>query len=268
MADTRRSKSSIQTLFADNTAGDISAQDARDGWESVHPENVVQTAADASEPSSGQVTGDLFLPNNGFYLKRYSGSAFVPWGPIFPMTKPVDANYAWVNQGGASVTTTNGGIFLSAPAGLGDNVRIRKKSAPSTPYTITAAFLPQCVGVQYAAVGLAFRQSSDGKMHVFWGLFDGSSKFYSTKYTNPTTFSAHYANVETGSIGGGPVLFLRIADDGSNRISSISYDGVNFLQVHSVGRTDFITADEVGFVVNSANATYAAGATLLSWKEA
>ena len=107
MPDTRREKSALQTLHADNTAGDISAQDNRDGWETCHPSTVVQTAAMASEPASGMVTGDLFLPSNGFYLERYSGSAWVPWGPIWPMTKPVDGDYAWINQGSATVTTTN-----------------------------------------------------------------------------------------------------------------------------------------------------------------
>jgi hypothetical protein len=45
----------------------------------------------------------------------------------------------------------------------------------------------------------------------------------------------------------------------------MSADGQHFMAIHTVGRTDFLTADEVGIVVNSQNATFAAAGTLLSW---
>jgi hypothetical protein len=63
-------------------------------------------------------------------------------------------------------------------------------------------------------------------------------------------------------------MFFRIADDGANRISSISTDGINFRVIHTVARTDFLTADQVGFFVNCQETTWDAGMTLLSWKEA
>ena len=81
MAGTRRSESALDTLFADNTAGDISAQDGRDVITSVHPEKVIQTGAHGSIPGS-PLTGDLYLPNDGYSLHRYSGSAWIGWGRI------------------------------------------------------------------------------------------------------------------------------------------------------------------------------------------
>lgn len=263
MADTRREKAALQTLHGDNTSGDISAQDNRDGWETCHPANIIQTAAFASEPAAGQITGDLFFPNNGFFVERYSGSAWAPWGPVFPFTKPVDGDFAWVNQGGATVTTTNGGIALYTSADTGFLLRLRVKTAPATPYTITTYILPALGPANFSIVGMCFRQSSDGKLAT-WGLINSSgAKLQSAKFTSATAFSATYSEIAQP-----PLIprWWRIADNGTSRICSFSADGVNFITFHTVGRTDFMTADQVGFFVQ-AN-TYDACATLLHWKEA
>ena len=49
----------------------------------------------------------------------------------------------------------------------------------------------------------------------------------------------------------GPMLWIQIADDGSNRTTSISIDGLNFVQTHSVSRTDFLTGDQLVFGIDS-----------------
>jgi hypothetical protein len=265
MPDTRRALSALQTLYADNTAGDISAQDLRDGVQSMHGEQLIQSDTHANEPASGQLTGDLFLPSNGYTLRRYSGSAWVPWGPIFPFTRVVSGDFAWINQGTATITTTNGGVHLS-DTDVGLNLRIRKKSAPATPYVITAAFLLAPALVNGQKVGLCFRQSSDGKVHAFgFGRGAGVLTLASEKWAGPGSYTAAYSDVTT--IGDFGLAFLRIADDGSNRICSYSPDFQNWYTFHSVGRTDYLTADEVGFFLDPRTASYATAGTLLSWKE-
>lgn len=228
------------------------------------------TDAYGSRPSPSN-DGDLFFPSDGFYVERDTGAAWVPWGPLFPMTAPVDGDYAWINQGGASVSTTKGGIFLNGPATAGNNLRIRKKAAPSTPYTITAAFFtlsdPRATA-NVGRAGLVFRQSSDGKLHGFFLYFNGVPiELFSSKFTDATTFSAHYPGFGVALQQRGGLYWLRIADDGTNRKGSISSDGQNWVEVHSVSRTDHLTADEVGFFVNANDATYGVGMTLLSWKQ-
>jgi hypothetical protein len=229
------------------------------------------TAAYASRPAAGN-DGDLFLPSDGFQLERDTGAVWVPWGPIFPLTAPIDGDFAWVNQGGASVATTNGGIFLSAPVNASTGWRIRKKSAPSTPYTLTVAILPYMMFVSFHRLGVLFRQSSDGKLVTFEVSYDSTAnaalcKLVVNKWTNETTFSAEYTNI----LKAHPLnalIFLRISDDGTNRVCSYSTDGQHFRQVHTVGRTDFLTANEVGFGADPNNATHVLGLTLLSWKQA
>lgn len=231
--------------------------------------NVTYSSAAGNEPSA--TTGDVYFPTNGIWLSRRGASAWVPWGPLFPFTDPALQTFAWLNQGGASVDTSAGGVFLSAPLSATASLRIRKKSAPSTPYTITAAMFGLLNSISYQGAGLMFRESGSGKVQTFG--FDlgtpsaGGTQFISaTKWTNETTFSAHYTQRPTAWIGGG-LLFLRISDDGANRVCSYSLDGQHFKQLHSVGRTDFLTADEVGFYVNEQSNTVTAGVTLLSWKE-
>jgi hypothetical protein len=230
------------------------------------PADIVLTDAYASRPAAG-TEGRLFLPSNGFYLDRDTGAAWVPWGPLFQMTAPVDGDFAWINQGGASVVTTFGGIHLTTPLSATVNYRIRKKAAPSTPYTITAWLLHNMTNVSNQSCGVCFRQSSDGKLVIF--ALDASATGFSLgvfKFTNPTTFSATY--VSRAALALGPQICLRIADNGTNRICSVSTDGQNFKDIHSVGRTDFLTADEVGVFVNDQSNTIASAMTLLSWKQA
>lgn len=213
-------------------------------------------------------SGRLFLPNNGFQIERDTGAAWAPWGPLFPLTAPVSNDFAWINQGSASITTTNGGIYLLAPAHTGIDYKVRKKAAPATPYTITAAFLPQVRSLDNHSCGLLFRQSSDGKLAALAYVHATSAmNFQSLKLTSPTAFSAQYT-IETVRQGFGPLMFMRIADNGTSRIVSYSVDGVNFMALHTVGRTDFLTADEVGFFSNSDTTGGDAAMTLLSWKQA
>jgi hypothetical protein len=228
--------------------------------------NSTFTTAEGSEPT-GASTGDLFFPNNGVYVRRYNGTLWVPWGSIYPFTEPIDGDFAWINQGGASVSTTNGGIYLLGPITSGTNLRIRKKAAPATPYTITAAFLPNLLPEANQTCGLVWRQSSDGKLAGFW-LFTNTTiqTFQVSKFNSPTSSSANYSSPTTW-FHGNKLTFLRITDDGVNRICSLSTDGQNFIQVHSIGRTDFLTADEVGFEVSASGNIYPVGMTLISWKE-
>lgn len=179
-------------------------------------------------------------------------------------SKPALSNFAWINQGTATAAENGDGIYLLAPAVSGDNLRVLKKSAPATPYTITAMILPMYYPQNYNQCGLCWRQSSDGKLVTFDVSNNGGLKLETLKFNGPSSFNAAYTQIGFNYIC---PIWLRIADDGTNRITSWSLDGYNFMQVYSVGRTDFMTADEVGFYANSCNGTYPAAIKLLSWKE-
>lgn len=225
--------------------------------------NLTTTSAYASPPTPA--SGDVWFPNNSFYLLRYSGAAEVPWGPIYPMTlPPAVSGLTWVNQGGATAVETNGGIALVNPAASGDNVRALVATAPATPWTFTTYIECDFLNVNYHGFGLCFRQSSDGKLHLLsLGSDSGVLHMYVIQYSNATTWNATILDIRPTQV----YKWLRISDTGTDRTYSISCDGVNFDQFYTHGRTTYLTADQYGIFSNlGGNTSYGMTATCMSWK--
>lgn len=218
------------------------------------------SAAYASRPAAGN-TGNLFFPSDGFSVDRDDGAAWESWGPVYPFTSPNNADFAWVNQGGASVTVSKGGIYLLAPnSGTSTQLRGRVKTAPSTPYVITAYLTPSNnLSVDDQSYGLMWRQL-DGKL-VRFGI--GAGNIYLQYWSSATAFAGSYVTYAWRD----QQHWFRITDDGTNRKAYVSSDGVNWLLIHSVSRTDNLTADQVGFWATAKNGTLDMGVTLMSWKE-
>lgn len=229
----------------------------------------VQTGLNASRPSA-EKDGILYLPSNGLDVYRDTGAAWGAWGPLWKLTPPVDGDFSWVNQGTASVAAANGYVALSGPDAGGDNLRMRVKSAPSTPFTITIGCLPCCAGgsFEYSA-GFCLRQSSDGKVIVYGISYIPTASngyFIKQHYTNATTFSANSifrAGAPQSMVRG--VLWLQYHDDGTNRSWRVSGDGITFLEALAEARTTHLTADQVGFFVNPYDCN--AANTVIHWAE-
>jgi len=186
-------------------------------------------------------------------------------------TAPVAGDFTWVNQGSASIDSSGDGLLLTCPATAALNFRLQTITAPATPYTITAALqlMPMTVNYHYPCLG--WRQSSDGKIIVFGvqtntAATDGPNLLSLNKYTSATgAYSATYVSMPSRIAAGVP-LWLRIADDGTNRKCSVSFNGVRWQQIHSVGRTDYLTATHVFWAGECENATDDLLVTLMSWK--
>lgn len=230
--------------------------------------DVTEQGVYGSRPAADN-DGDLYFATDGLILSRDkgSGNGYSHWGPLYALEPPpASSGFTWVNQGGATVSDTKGGILMKAPSGTGSSLRVLKKAAPSTPYTITVAFLQNNLGVDYLRGGLCFRQSSDGKLVYAAVGFSGTFSIYGFKFNDATTYSGgfyfDYRLVPHG------LYWLRIGDDGSNRTIAISADGNDWLTVHTVGRTDFLTADEIGLVVDANNANFGSSIFFVHYKEA
>lgn len=228
------------------------------------------TAAYASRQAAA-VSGRLFLPNNGFYFERDTGSAWAPWGPIFAMTPPVDGDFAWINQGGASVDTTNGGIYLQGPATAPDSLRIREKAiANTTTGVLEIAFLPALADTAAGGgMGLILRESGTAKVLIMrYNTNANGPAVFVTYGTGPTTLTTNSLN-QAIQFPNTPV-FQRVAISGTNYLFSISADGRHWIQVLSLAKTTPFTtaADRWGFGVNAASGNFAIGMTLLSFSEA
>ena len=216
----------------------------------------------ANEPAAG-TEEDLFMPTDGIYIKRDTGSIWQPWGLLMPMVEPILGDFMWVNQGTATVDDTHGGMFMTALAAAGDSHKILKMDAPATPYSLIVGLIPQMFDYNYQQCGIGFRQSSDGKM-VSITTSAPAPELVVNKWNSPTSYNATYVGYNV-NIQYAPMVWLKIEDDGVDRISYWSLNGVYWTEIHSVGRTDFITADEIYVYVSSSNATYPASVLVLSW---
>jgi hypothetical protein len=180
-------------------------------------------------------------------------------------TRPVSTDFSWVNQGGASVAYVNDGLVLVAPPTSGNSLRIQKITLPSAPYTITARLRLMKIN-SAGGGGMCWRQSSDGKLIRV--TFE-SNAITIDKFTNETTYSGAGYVSNLGLDANAPMRWIRLKDDNTNRTVSLSADGVNWIVIHSVGRTDYLTADQAGFFADCGTSgtvnTLNCAAILSSW---
>lgn len=275
MPDTRRSLSSLQTLLADNTAGDISAQDGRDVLVSNHPEQVIQSGALASIPASGQLTGDLYRPTDAPYLYRWNGSAWVAYGGLWPMTPPPSSGWTWLNQGSSTESTANGVYSVyGLHNGGGNGVRGKYRTAPSAPWTATFCFyfVPTFLDDASAGNGISdfgvFFRDSGGKLVTYmYSVFSNpGSKIVSYAWDSATSINTTYLNRNL-PLSPGIFCWMQLFDNNTDKGLRVSPDGYNWSTVpHSHGRTTHLTPTQYGFGVN--NYSMSGTISLLSLVEA
>lgn len=229
--------------------------------------DIISRTAYALRATAGNA-GKLWLPTDGVVGGRDNGTTWDGFGPVFALTDPLLQTFAWVNQGSATVDTSLGGVYLEAPISSSSNWRIRKKAVPAAPYTLDIAFTVNGITGNYQGAGIVLRDSGTGKLQTFGVEYTSTvTNIAVQKWSSATTFSANYVDVQHNPAEGGGVMFLRMVDDNTNRKSYFSRDGLHFQLMHSVGRTDFLTPDEIGFCANEQTNAAPCGMHLLSWRE-
>lgn len=239
------------------------------------------TASDVfSARPAASTAGLLFFPTNALTIERDTGSAWASWGPTWPLVQPPASGWSWVNQDSAAVDETLDHFYLeytATSATAGDNVALRCRTAPATPYTITAAFIPNNLrttsgaGV-YMYEGLAFRETATSKLESWFVVTNpfasGGLWLSVSTWTSATALSAELARYYSA---GKQIWWLRINADGTNLKYYLSSDGVHFhLYISRAKATFFTTApDQVCYAVGDAAGVVAADKTamsLISWK--
>lgn len=235
----------------------------------------VQSGALASRPATAK-EGVIYLPTDAPYLFRYDGSAWEAYAPVFRgpfryLTPLVSGDFSWVNQGTATLSTARGSLRLHAPdVGTGDNLRLLVKSVPSTPYTIDVKLQQHGPSEDSWQAGVVWRQSSNGRLVTWhWSMKTTEFRLSHVKWNSPTVLNSGYGAEEHKNIPGQPPQFLRLEDDGTNRKVHYSPDGWHWVEFFSVGRTDFLTADQAGIFVNnnSVGGSEGASACFYHWLE-
>lgn len=186
---------------------------------------------------------------------------------IYTLTAVVDGDFTWRNQGGASKEASNGHVAIIAPTGTA-NLRIREKNVPSAPYTIVLGFIPMLPLSNYYSCGLVLVESGTGKcVTARYATSNSNWGFDVSKWSAVTSYDAQYGGSALTQSPNSGMVFIKLVDDNTNRKCSVSFDGVNFWQIHTVGRTDYITPDKVGFFVDAETATPDGIATFYSWAQ-
>jgi hypothetical protein len=235
--------------------------------------DITDTAATTGTTSGLPAAGDtnknhLYLPTDGPIIQQSSGSAWSPYGPLFPLTKPPAAG-TWTTSGisgSITLSDSNAGPVLHAPGNSGTAVyRMALISAPATPYTITAGFLAQGPINANLRWGLIWRNSSSTKIISFGHTCNGGPlELNVSQFNSSTSFSSNPLTVNWATFA--PVLWLRIKDDGSNRTYYTSADGVNWTQQFTDTHTNFFTPDQVGWgLYDNGNSSVNFDFTLISW---
>lgn len=195
-----------------------------------------------------------FTITTGAARKAISLSPYTPPPPVSAWT--------WINQGGASAVDTPLGVTMTTPPNSGDNIRVLKTAAPATPYTVVMAFRATLFGSNYCSAGFAWRESSSGKLIIVTMGFGNGFTLGISKYNSPTAFDSNYFGALFQPYGD---VWIKAQDTGTNRIVSVSLDGVSWTQISLVGNTDFMVANEIGLCVNSNNVTYPVQASFIDW---
>jgi hypothetical protein len=201
-----------------------------------------------------------------------STAFFKGFGPIFPLTDPTLQTWTWINQGTATRDDVSqaGVIYLETPYSATTNFRLLVKSAPvSTPWKARFGYIPHNDGFNFQRTGVIMRDSSTGKFTVLYFLQQNTG-WKLDRWTDAIGGGGSVVNAGTALGGPMPMLWIEVADNGTNRSFSYSADGIHFHTLLSEARNAAsMTADQVGVMLSTDETSVSAtvGLTLLSYKE-
>lgn len=252
-----------------HAAGSIVSHDLTSGAMNQIRQDLSRPLFSGALPADGR-KGDILWPTDDVVLSIHDGSAFQPAGLQFSRRgNQASQSWSWLNQTGASVTTRAQSIVLAGTGGSGANAQCRVATAPATPYTIVATYIPMVPNANFAHAGILF---SDGTKLSAVGLISDSIGI--GKITHLTANHYNTASSGAGGLGlsfdqytanGYPITLL-LQDDGVNRKFGYSPDGGVYIQsLVSEGRTNFLTATQVGFYVDTNGSTAATFMVLVNW---
>ncbi len=209
--------------------------------------------------SVAQGAKDLQVVIKGFGLTTSpSGNRF---GLVTPQPPNLD-DFTWINQGTATVTQFTGGLFIYDQPGSGVRWRILAKTLNnSSNYRVTLGFYAFLPFYDYYNAGILLLDDND---KIFSTRVYRTRSVFTSKWDSPTSFNSSYIELQ---LYYPQPIWLRVEDNGTNRISYYSFDGINFIQYHSVSRTDFLTPTKVGFGLDVENTSYPGAITVIHWKE-
>lgn len=233
----------------------------------------ILTGTYAALPAAG-TAGRIYIPTDSVYdMLRDTGAAWVHFKHGQQVTPPVDASFAWVNQGGASVSTTSGAVVLTIPAAGGQNMRLRTMAMPARPFTLTVGSIRHMTDRNHQMIGpIILRDSGTAKFLAADHYTDsgtGEPSIILHGWTNPTSGVAVGLDFGTSAPQQSMAEFwwrvVVTGGGGGTRTWYTSTNGVDWLQIGSAAWDNWCTPNEIGFGGQTENATYPAALTIFHW---
>ena len=233
--------------------GALTASGAACGGSATAPSIVGTFAAVAASTCTATQTGQVGFMTNVDLLGRCSGSAWQYWYKGFQTSLPSIAG-TWVNRGAATLTNTTGVAIMSLPSVAGGNIRGQFFSTPVPPYTATVGvYVVEGSSGVASHCGIAIRDSVGGGVHTWAARFSSASPtqfpfLENIRWNSPTVFGGvNLSNATAWGAVSSKEVWLRLVDDGVNRIWSYSKDGFTYFTGYTEARTSIITANQWGY---------------------
>jgi hypothetical protein len=232
------------------------------------PNAAVKTAAGHLDMTGGKVInlGSPTAATDGANKATVGATNPGSVGGSALFSAPNPADFAWINQGGATATFVDGVYCLRAPANPG-GLAIRGLVAvlPAAPWTVTAALRGLGGYNNTFTMGLFLYDSVSTKI-VSFGYYNnsGAGTLAGFKYSTPNNWAAEYNTMSRVRFCGPGHPWFQFRNDGANRVWNISQNGVYFDTVLTHGNTDYLTPTHAGFFAGPEN-DFPTHVDLVSW---
>jgi hypothetical protein len=197
--------------------------------------------------TSDAIEGHVYHFTSGFYEKAvFNGSTWDVMMNGHNVTVPPTSGWSWVNQGTSTLSTTEGYQTIETPGQAATNLRIRTRSAPSAPYTITTQISMIGEDTNTQSGNIFVRDNSSGRIISLAHTSLEQSTFSITRMNSATSFNST-SSINEYALKGSPV-WVRVEDNNTNLIFQVSADGTHWATLLSESRTAWLaTPDHIGW---------------------
>jgi hypothetical protein len=214
--------------------------------------------------TAASTLGRAYFPDNAPYMFFDNSSYMLGIGPLYPVKVPDNTLFSWSNQHLATVTVSNGMIYLEDPeVNNSSGYKIRYKNMPTPPFKVNVGLFNLRYGENYSCVTVGFFESSSSKgVQIQWSSVGGFDIVRLDTGASVLTINA-----------GRSAPFVRhvqLQHDGTNIYINYSNDGLWFKNMWSAASGTYMNTgpDKLFISAWAALSAHKAGITVWNWDEA
>jgi hypothetical protein len=200
--------------------------------------------------------GDMFIPSDSLYtMIVFDGAKWLFLINGRAMTPPNLYGWTLESRPDANCTATimNNYLRFADPTSQ-YAIHALYRPAPATPYTFTVAMLTEFFVSGYAAIGIGWR--SNAGQYVIWGDASNSGN-WQERYYRFNSYNSYNSEILQASPNlmwaHGPLMWMRLSDDGTTRTIWNSSNGINWTRRQDQSHGDFMSPDNIMFHLSDAS---------------